>query len=294
LGGVLSYANCVNDFGVVVGNVQYADGHTQGFMWTSQAGTVRIDPWARRSIATWITNAGVIAGAALDQDPAMNAVLWDMNLERHIIAWAPHGAVASCVNERNQAVGYRIDGYSFALESAFAWPSGDDDSEWTDLFEEDSTSFATGINARGDIVGYVDRRAFLRRKNGSVRMLAGGSSRTAPAYATAISDKGNVLVSQIGKAYLFTPAQMVRINGVGSIYPFALNYADTVVGTSISDMSRAFVWDPKNGFAFIDDQLNTRGWQILSANSVNRAGMIAGYGIHNGRRRAVVLIPIQS
>lgn len=294
LGGVLSFANSVNDQLNVVGDAQYADGHTQAFLWSPTSGLRRIQSGVKESTALCINNKGQIAGAIRDSNDLLNAIVWTPNLTPIIVAEAPFGAVATCINEKGQAVGFRDDGVFDVVERAFLWPAIDPNSAWTDLFGSGSDSFATGINTRGEIVGAVDGQAFLRRPNGRVFYLAGDPNSGPAATAVGINDKGNVLVSQLGQAFLFTANATVPIHAPSSIFPNALNQSDEVVGFAQAASPRAFIWNPKDGYAEINGLLDTPGWRILSGNSINRDGDIAGYGVHNGRRRAVLLIPVKT
>lgn len=292
LGAAFSYANGLNDAGAVVGNVQYRDGHLQAFYWDAAHGTVRIDPEAEESSALSINNKGQISGAA-QIDGIVDAVIWQPNLTRESIAWAPFGAFATSVNDKGQAVGYREDGIFFVNDRAFAWPARDHLSAWTDLFDNSSDSFATDINNRGQVVGYVDRQAFLANPNGTIRILAGAPFTGLPAFAVAINDTGNVLVSQVGAAYLFTQNRVVPI-GTTAVFPLGLNDGNQVVGYVQSGGRHAFVWDSKLGLQRLDNLLVTPGWQITTAAAINKSGMIAGQGTHNGRTRAVLLVPVKS
>lgn len=291
LGGVLSYANSLNDKGAVVGNVQYKDRHLQAFYWDASVGIRRIDPEAEESSALAINNKGQISGAA-EIDGITDAVVWQPTLSRESIAWAPFGAFATSINDKGQAVGYREDGIFVVNDRAFAWPAQDSNSAWTDLFENSSQSFATDINNRGQVVGYVDRQAFLANPNGSVRILAGSQGSGLPAVAVAINNIGNVIISQVGMASLFTQSRSIPLPGAG-VFPLDLNDANQVVGYVLSGGRHAFLWDPKNGLARLDNLVVTPGWQIVTAAAINKTGMIAGQGIHNGRTRAVLLVPVK-
>jgi len=294
LGAPLSYANSVNDKGAVVGNVQYADGHLQAFEWDATSGIRRVDPTAKQSVADCINDNGVIAGAIQDGDNLINAVLWpSVGAQPKEIAWAPFGAVATCVNRKNQAVGYLQNGVFQIVDDAFSWPPRDPSSAWNDLFGPFHDSFATAINDRGEVVGSVDRQAFLIDTRGQVHLLAGDPIEGLQATAVAISDRGDVLVSRIGQGCLVTRNATLEISADDPVFPMALNDSDVVVGHEDGTVNAAFIWDQTDGVRLIDDLISTPGWHIVTATSINRSGMIAGYGIKNGRRRAVLLVPVR-
>lgn len=293
LGGVLSYANSVNDLGVVVGNVQYADGHVQAFRWMAATGIHRIQTGVRESMATCVNDLGQISGATRDSNNIVNAIVWNSRLNPTIIAEAPFGAIATSINDKGTAVGYREDGIFTVTDEAFLWPAVDPNSEWTNLFDQGSDSFATAINDQGEIVGSVNRQAFVRSPNGTVTILAGSPDSGPSAMAVAINDKGQVLVSLGSQGLILTRNTRTLIQAPVAITPASLNLGGEVVGFTQTSSPRGFLWDQKNGYASLDDLIVTPGWHIFSGNSVNRYGEIAGFGIHNGRKRAVLLVPVK-
>ena len=293
LGANLSYANSINNNGVVVGNVQYADGHIQAFIWDSINGIRRIDPTAKQSVANCINDSGVIAGAAQDADGLTDAVLWPRIGQRQSIAWAPFGAAATCINRKGEVVGIRMDGIFEIVDRAFSWPAIDPNSAWNELFSEDHFSVATGINDRGQIAGSVDRQAFVLDPNGTLHLLAGSPNSGPPAEAVAINNRGDALISEFGLASLHDGTTNTPFQTSDPVFPMALNDNDEVVGYVNHGFREAFVWDPASGMLMINELIDTPGWQIFSANAINKHGMIAGYGIKNGRRRAVLLVPVK-
>ena len=293
LGGAMSTPSGINNSGVVVGNVQYADRHIQAFIWDAANGIRRVDPFAAQSSARAINSTGQIAGSS-QNGFLTEAVVWDSDLSPFVVAEASNGAVATAINDRGQAVGFREDGVFEITNEAFLWPSRDPNSLWTDLFTSNDDSFATGINDRGFVVGYVDRQAFVVAPNGALRILAGNPNFGLPAFSVAINDKGSVLVSQLGTGYLFTQAKRVTVSGGGPLFPLGLSPNDVVVGYMTTGGRSGFVWDSKNGMTVLDDVLATPGWHIFSANAINRSGQIAAFGIRNGRRRAVLLDPVRA
>jgi uncharacterized membrane protein len=293
LGAALSYANGINDSGSIVGNVQYPDGHIQAFVWDTAHGIRRVDSTARQSVANCINNFGVIAGAAQDDSRIVDAVLWDKTGSRMSIAWAPFGAVATCVNGDNMAVGYREDGIFDVVDRAFSTPASDPNSAWNELFGPNHDSFANAINDRGQIVGSVDRQAFLLDPNGKLRILAGDPNADMPASAIAVNNRGDVLISQAGSGALFNGRSRTPLQSDAPLFPLGLNDRDDVVGYVDHGSHDAFVWSRDTGVQLLNDLIDTPGWQIFSANAINKSGMIAGYGVKNGRKRAVLLVPVK-
>ncbi len=293
LGAPVSIANSVNDKGIVVGNVRYTDGHLQAFLWDSTNGIRRIDTSVKQSVANCINNSGVIAGAVQDGNNLINAVLWSVTGKQNEIAWAPFGAVATCVNQKGQAVGYLQNGVFSVIDDAFSWPSRDPSSAWNDLFGPFHDSFAVGINDHGAVVGSVDRQAFYIDPRGAIHILAGDPGSGLPATAVAVNDRGNVLVSQVGQAYLFTSNETIAIETDDPFFPTALNDSNVVVGSEFGNVNAAVIWDQTNGVRVLDDLLVSPGWHIIAAHSINRSGLIAGQGIKNGRVRAVLLVPVK-
>jgi len=294
LGGINSVANGINNNGIVVGTVQYQDGHVQAFYWSPTTGIQRLDPSAKQSRALAINDRNIVAGALTDRNRLTTAVRWSLSGQSTIIAEAPFGAFATAINTQGDVVGFREDGVFVVTENAFSWPPKDPSFAWNDLFDDDSQSFAQSINDKGQIVGYLDRQAFLLNPNGKLKILAGDPLYGAPAYGVDINNKSEVLISQWGAGFLYTNNKLNPIVGPGPVYPLALNDAGQVVGYVDTGNRSAFVWSKANGLSLIDDLLVTRGWQISAANAINENGWIAGVGFHNGRERAVLLVPVKA
>ena len=294
LGAAVSYANALNDSAVVVGNVLYPDGHLQAFIWDSSHGMRRVDPAARQSVANAINPSGIVAGAAEDDNRLVDAVIWPSIGQRISIAWAPFGAVATGINRKGEVVGFRMDGIFDIIDRAFSWPARDPDFAWNELFDDGNDSFATGINNKGDIVGSVNREAFVIDGARQPRILDGHPDSGPPATAVAINNHGDVVISELGQGFLVDGKSQISITYSAPVFPLAINDGGEVVGYVNNGTRDAFVWDKQSGVQLINDLIDTPGWQIFSANAINKRGLIAGFGVKNGRRRAVLLIPVKA
>jgi probable HAF family extracellular repeat protein len=71
---------------------------------------------------------------------------------------------------------------------------------------------------------------------------------------------------------------------------YDINNNDHVVGTS---NGRAFRWSAGAGIEDLNSLLDVSGagWILVSANAINDAGQIVGYGVRNGTLRAFLLTP---
>lgn len=292
LGAAVGVANGVNDAGTVVGNVTYADGHRQAFVWTRADGVRRVDLQTRESTAAAISNKGVIVGSALTADPSPDAAVWVPGIPRQDIAWGSYGAEATGINNHGQVVGYRNDGALVIRSHAFSWPADDPYSAWRDLYSDDEDSFASQVNDRGQIVGYAAGNAVILDRNFLSTVLQPQIALPPVSAGIALNDRGDVLMRQCGIPFLISRKGAEQISDSATVVPRNLNASGTVVGYVDEGAKKGFVWDRQRGLTILDDVLADSGWQISSANAINIKGEIAGYGIKNGRRRAVLLTPV--
>jgi probable HAF family extracellular repeat protein len=82
------------------------------------------------------------------------------------------------------------------------------------------------------------------------------------------------------------------INGSPSSVANGINNNGKVVGTS---NNRAFLWTKDlriQDLNSLTDQTGS-GWTLYSANAINDAGQIVGYGDHNGASHAFLLTPVK-
>jgi probable HAF family extracellular repeat protein len=167
------------------------------------------------------------------------------------------------------------------------------------------SSAALAVNAAGDVVGYASdvagiHRAF-RRSASTGTMTNLGTLGGPSSEANAISDNGWIAGRAdvaLGRPHAFAAnpgAAMIDLGTLGGASSVAsgINSAGDAVGESwtADGVVHAFLW---RGGAMTDlNQLTTpgSGWVLTHASAINDAGLVAGWGILNGRLLAFVLEP---
>lgn len=223
-----------------------------------------------QSWANGINDAGHIVGAfshIVASQSRTDAVRWDADGTFHTLAsLGGNYSQANGINGRGQVVGY--SGTADGGGGAVLWESDGSIRQLTVLGAEMRFTWATRINAHGQVVGqshasFEDAQARARTwlPDGSVQALPQGGAIGASAYA--------------------------------------LNDAGTVVGFSIlgGGQHRATIWE--QGTAqdlnrFIDAELAQAGWYFSEARAINEGGWVAGEARNSmtGEVRGFVLSPV--
>ena len=147
------------------------------------------------------------------------------------------------------------------------------------------TSYAYGINAGGQVVGYAstfgssgNNHAFLWTSGGGMQDL--GTLGGAISYANAINAGGQVAGyaftgSNVPHAFLWSGGFMQDLGTLGGNYSYAqaINVAGQVAGaaTTIGGDSHAFLWS-----SGVMQDLGTLGGANSTATALNAAGQVAG------------------
>ncbi|WP_028048298.1 DUF3466 family protein [Cellulomonas sp. URHD0024] len=301
--GGYSYANAINNAGVVVGSVDVSGTGTQPVRWSATG--VRADlpgpSGGRAATANGINDAGQVTGSYTRADggyaypvrwSAANVpqVLGDQHVNRlgYGSALDPRGVVAG---------GQRpADSEMFPLGIVYAL-----DGTPTELGPD--FDVARGINGYDQVVGapgYV-------WKSGAVTYLPGldGTTRSSAAYA--INDAGSVVGAAPTPGGFGTNAVYWSSNGVitdlgtvdGAQYNAAksINGAGQVVGSADPKCqpcapARAWIWQSGTPATPLDTLLPVgSGWTLRDATGINDRGEIVGTGLHNGQIRAFKMTP---
>lgn len=309
-GAVSGFAYGINDLGHVTGEsdsraVLWRDGSIRDLQTLGNGSTAR---------AFHLNNAGVVVGESR-YSPVIGtsslAFAWDPITETmSALAEETIGSYAIAINESGTVAGSRwmFPNGTVVWPRAVRWTANDG---FTDLGTLGGfSSWGSGINERGEIVGRADLsgafpfHAFVHRPDpgGEGVMVDLGTLGGRVSGANAINDAGDVVgasertggnLNVDGHAFLWRDGLMHDLGALegDNSTAFAVNNAGFVVGESPVQV-RPFLWH--RGVMIdlnrlIDPQ---SGWELESARGLNDYGEIVGWGIHpEGHRRPWRLRP---
>lgn len=198
LGGPSSVAYGVNDWGHVVG-ASDVGGARHAVVWTGRGhepldlGTLG----GPNSTALAINNFGVVVGESDTTAGVSHAFRWDPRTRRmsDLGTLGGDSSAATAINDRGQIAGWART--SAFLAHAFRWDPRSGHLQDLGVAPDGVVSFATGINNRGEVVGYTNNvgdftdRAFRwDPRTASMSRLPGLPD--AYSHATGINDLGQV------------------------------------------------------------------------------------------------------
>ncbi|HKW40576.1 MAG TPA: hypothetical protein VJN39_04940 [Gemmatimonadales bacterium] len=337
----------INNVGWVAGYSGRADGTRHAALWhdgsLTDLGTLGGSGAGLHSNVQWpgVSNSGFVVGishtAALDTlgetwscaafMPATGHMCrgfaWRAGVMTALPTLGGENGFAAGVNERGQAVGWAetpvrdptCNAPQVLQFRATLWEPGGGRATALLPFAGDSTSAATAINARGQVVGIsgecdvaVGRRSATHAvlwDHGTVQDLGslGGAFWHTP---MAINDRGDVvgfsnppdgnIDGDSLRAFLWTSAAgmkyLGRLEGDGLSEALDINNAGQIVGVSCGDVCHAVLW--QNGVLYkLQDLIPGFADLLWSARSVNDSGQITGRVIElaTGRARAYVATP---
>jgi len=323
-------ANTITDSGRIVGSKFFGAERHAAFWPRSQSPAIDLGTLAgfTTSTALDINPRGEAVGLANDSDFSdVRPLFWASSQSAPIqLSGLPVGLVGEAfhINPRGQIVGI-----FFALggseQRAVFWPNSNAAPVYLrDLSDQFPHSFATSINASGNIVGHGCDADFVECH------VAFWSSSASTPVALA-SPGGEFIYTDIGLVNGFSPG----LNNAGSMVGFAYkaDFSETRAvfwasssspavilstteefingtGEGISDRGQivgeayngdfsdlhAFMW-PSSTSQGID--LNTLippdlGWELVVARGINNRGEIVGAGFLNGTLHAYALIPVRT
>jgi probable HAF family extracellular repeat protein len=261
--GFASWANGVNDLGIVVGGSWYDQEENHAFLW-SQSGGMRdlgTPHGMVGSDAQSINLFGQVAGAGFEIGPGdsgpSHAFLWTTAGGMQLLGHLPGGkySYAYGVNDLGQVVGIAdTDGFWYDLNHAFLWTKRRgmvDMGVWS----------AAAINNLGQVVGGGPNfhAVLWTRKRGrrDLGTLPGGIYSS----AAAINDFG-----------LLVGSSATTIS-----YPYAFH---------------AMLWSQHSGMQDLNNLIPAdSGWVLEAATGINIPGQVVGYGTINGQEHAFLLTP---
>ena len=298
--GAFSYAQAINTKGQVVGytafngnTVSHAFVYANGFM--QDLGTVG----GGASLAFGINDSGQVVGYSSPVMGHYRAFLYSGGSMQNISASSASNYLAFGININGLITGY-LSPRNGNYPHAFLY-----DGSMHDLGTLGGTSSTgRGINKDGSITGDaftgsgVDH-AFLYA-NGLMQDI--GTLR-ADSYGYGINDYGNIVGysspgSGVYHAFLYSAGTMRDIGTSvgGSSYGYSINNKGQVVGKFYpSGTQLAFIYTGGTMYDLNTQAINPTGWRLQSAQAINDAGQIAGYGISpSGQAHAFLLNPLQN
>jgi probable HAF family extracellular repeat protein len=160
-----SYAYAINEKGQIVGYADIGTDASTATRWQGQQSPAELGNRGLSSIATGVNNQGQVVGQIATVD-GFRAVLWNAAGSMNNLGTLNGGnySYATGINDKGQVVGYSTVGQSTANSStfngllgntinAFIWNSSTGMTSLGSLSAQDN-SYATGINERGQVVGY--------------------------------------------------------------------------------------------------------------------------------------------
>ncbi|SDO69935.1 YD repeat-containing protein/probable extracellular repeat, HAF family [Nakamurella panacisegetis] len=263
LGGYASTAYGVNNRGQIVGESDAA-GQTHAVLW-NRPGAKPIDLGTlggQFSIARAINNLGVVVGESDTADGSDHAFRWDPRTH-HMSDLGTLGgksSSATAINDRGQIVGSAST--SEGLADAFRWDPRTGHMQDLGLLPHSVVSFATGINNRGEVVGYTndvgdftDRAFRWDPKTQKMSTLPGVPD--VYGHATGINDLGQIAgywndQSGFTTPFIWSPASH---RPVALPYLTAQPYSSFAITSAINNRSwvagydgSAVLWIPDRGW----------------------------------------------
>lgn len=300
LGGGSSNAYGINSSGQVAGAAHTSGGQYHAVRWTGATPEDLGTAGGSESYGYGINDAGQVAGYARFDLGYPGAVRWT-DTTAEVIGINPGSIIQGfAINASGQVAGIFQGPGVFGSFHATLWTEATP----TDLHRGFGTSYAFGINAYGEVVGFYNGGPAVRWTSTTQTVLAslGGS-----AWAYGINDSGQV----VGSSQVSGPTvHAVLWNGItptdlGTLgndsRAFAINALGDVVGMSqtLNNASYdAFLYT--GGIMYNLNSLLLPGHGVTGltisdrGNSINDSGQIAASGTINGQTHALRLDPVPS
>lgn len=328
LGGTATFALGLNDRGQIAGTGRTTGSSRPQIAFLSSPGggggpltNLGTLPGSTFSRAFTVNNAGVAVGEAFTapaQGEGSRAVVFQNGQVFDVFGAS---SVANDINEMGTVAGQRTTaGGTRAF--VFTDANGNNTSQAGETFDLSTlradgsgTSFGFALNNRGQVAGrastdtgtshaflFTDGNANRAFDAGEMRDMGSLSGASTFSEALGLNDAGQVvgryaLAGTGQSAFLFSGGAMTdlgRLAGFNFARAIDINNRGEIVGTASASegfSGRALLF---RGGAALD--LNDRiapgvGWTLTSAEGINEAGQIVGYGTLNGQTRAVLLTP---
>ncbi len=309
LGGTMSVARVLNDQGVVGGHSWLPQNTLiHGFIWTAENGIEDLGVWGsdESSAVYGINENNEIVGESM-YNGGNRPVRW-INGRAEALGFMPGYSLgyAYGINDNGQIIGSMSNPGFGSPQRAFLYENG----RFIDLGTlGGQSSWAGGINNRGDIVGWANLSdgtymgfiyrgqvmEALSRFDGNYSGGGAINDRREVVGDSTVATFGDVHAaywSQRGRRDLgalpghrFAQATSINEEGYSVGYSRPLSYQGD---------PRAVLWTKSGRIIDLNDKIVPgTGWVLEIASQINHFGYIAGSGIYNGKVRAFMLKPIQ-
>lgn len=285
LGGPGSYGAAINNSGVVAGCADVAGGGAHAFAWSAgtmvDLGTASDAPGSSCALA--VNSQGTVAGRASSGE----LVIWNGSAVTRL---GVHGDIGD-IDDRGVVVGSYRDG---AASVAFRYANGalSPLGALGDNGGFPADGFASGINARGQIVGRSNGLAFIH-EHGAMRPLGtlGGSS----SGAKSVNDRGDIVGMATDthgqpQSFIFDGA-MRGLPAPGYSGAVAINNRGQVVGSAEGSFGYLIEGDSYTRLDTLP-AVQAKGWRRVVPTGINDRGWIVGTAhTREGDMRAFILMP---
>ena len=273
---------------------------TRAFLYTNGSGMVELPglPGQVFTLARGINDVGVVVGGGWASGVPEQAIRWTAGVP------APLGVLDGTseswdINRSGVSIGSSPAPGSMVTHAFIHTDAGG----MVDI-APDQNATAYDVSDRGFVTGTLGNGAFLWSPDAGLQFLG-----SLPGYAygngRAVNNAGQVAgfaINATGNAsrvFRYTPGVgMVNLGGVGeSNVVWGMNSQGDFVGqgSPTAGLKRAFVYTDAGGLQALNDVIDASPrWFLLSANDINDAGQIVGYGLDNvtGLQKAFRLDPI--
>jgi len=314
LGGTTSFARGISTNGLVTGNAQTATGtpaprlNAYLFDGTSSQNLGVLAGSNNFSRGYAVNSSGVVVGES--DNNASRAFRWENGVMTALPTLGGATGVAHGINDAGTIVGISSTG---TTSRATVWTSAGA----RDLGSADNTtstlSRAWSINEQGDVVGFSRSMAGVSQATawfGAGSAISLGSLGDGAQFSEAFASNGAQMVvgrsntgvrtpggTSVFSAFLWQSGSMTLLSTTGFTFSQAIdvNASGWIVGnaTNVSGApSAALLWNGGASTLLATLVNDASDWTFSSAEGINDAGQIVGYGRKNGVTRAFLLTPV--
>jgi probable HAF family extracellular repeat protein len=282
LTGQYSNGYGINDAGHVVGDSWGDQGNViSAFLWDGSMHDIGSLDAAGSTIAQAINSSGEVTGqTSVAPAPTAHAFLWK--------PVAPNGS-AGAMHDLGSLGGTRSDGFSI---NAFGQVAGFSEIQVTSnvrhafLWTPTTAGGTTGSMIDLETLGGTGSQAFGINDHGAVTGVAATTDGSSHAF---------IWTPTVSNGSVGAMHDLGTLGGSGSTGSDINNLGQTVGYSTIEDnlATHAFLYSNSEGMMDLNSLIDPMsGWVLYSAQGINDAGQITGYGIIHNQEDAFLLTPV--